>query len=38
MAADNSQIAAFQTRSETGEGVVDVASVREDLASRFKPA
>lgn len=24
--------------SETGEGVVDVASVREDLASRFKPA
>ena len=24
--------------SETGEGVVEVASVREDLASRFKPA
>ena len=24
--------------SETGEGVVDVASVREDLASRFQPA
>lgn len=24
--------------SETGEGVVDVASVREDLASRFRPA